>query len=185
MAKNKENPAEIRKLEKKIKSWENLKSYPDLDEIYQLAYIIELNPGELLALRNRGRKQFFRDSNEPKDRHDWVEISDNFAIYGSGFMKMFGVIGAAIFLIFISKAVDLFYGDSAERIEEEIIVRQIKEHTEENYVPEDFGSVQNFLDESRKDDYNQRIENIKINTGYYKEHPEEKPNINNTTNTLN
>lgn len=177
MAKDKENRAEIKKLEKKINSWENLKAYPDLEDVYQLGYIIEINPGELLALRNRGRKQFYRESDDaPKKRKDWVEISDNFAIYGSAFMKLFGIFGVIFFAIWFARFVDIFWGDSAVKIEEEIVVRQIKEHTEENYVPINDGTVQNFLKRKNKEKYEGSIENIKATTGYYEDHPEEVKN---------
>ena len=78
MVKDKEDIKAIKKLEKQIKAWEDEKVYPTLDDIYKMAYIIKINPGELLAIRNRGRKQFYRESDAPpKRKHDWIEISDN------------------------------------------------------------------------------------------------------------
>ena len=44
--------------EKTIKQWESSKAYPDLDMCYKLAYILEINPNELLWLRNYERKKF-------------------------------------------------------------------------------------------------------------------------------
>ncbi len=43
---------------KTVIDWENSKSYPELDMCYKLAYILELNPTELLGLRNFERKKF-------------------------------------------------------------------------------------------------------------------------------
>ena len=44
--------------EKTIMQWESSKSYPDLEMCYQLAYILDINPSELLNLRNYERKKF-------------------------------------------------------------------------------------------------------------------------------
>ncbi|MBR2290184.1 MAG: hypothetical protein IJ867_06315 [Clostridia bacterium] len=44
MVKDKEDTKARRKMEKKIASWEKEKAYPTLDDIYQMAYIIGVNP---------------------------------------------------------------------------------------------------------------------------------------------
>ena len=46
--------------EKTVKNWEDNKDYPNLDMIYKLAYILEINPTELLVFRDKCRKKFIK-----------------------------------------------------------------------------------------------------------------------------
>ena len=99
MVKNKEDEKEIKECEKKIVFWENEKAYPTLEDIYQMAYIIGVKPGELLTIRNRGRKQFYRESDDsPVRKHDWIEISDNASLIFSGIAKLAGLFRIICFL---------------------------------------------------------------------------------------
>ena len=150
MANNKENENEIKKIERQIKSWEAEKSYPTLENIYQMAYIINVNPGELLAIRNRGRKQFYRESNDPpKKRHDWIEISDNASIIFSCFMKFFSV-GVIILVVVVGyKFQDTFFGATATSIELEVMEQQVKKNTGQNIIND--GTVANMLRRKRKE----------------------------------
>ena len=110
MVKNKDNINSIRKMEKKIKSWEKEKSYPTLDDIYQMAYIININPGELLAIRNRGRKQFYRESDDPPvQRHDWIEIGDDASLVFSSIVKLFSLFVLVLVVVVGYKFYDTFF----------------------------------------------------------------------------
>ena len=145
LVKNKDDKELMKKWEKKITSWEEEKAYPTLEEIYQMAYIINLNPGELLEIRNRGRKQFYKESNDPPiKKHDWIEISDNASIIFSCISKSFGVIALIIFCVVLYKFVDTFFGKTGSIVEQEVIIRQIQNETDpENMV--DDGSVANMV----------------------------------------
>lgn len=46
-----------------IKNWENGFDYPDLDMIYELAKILDLNPNELLNLKNKIHEQTYYQPN--------------------------------------------------------------------------------------------------------------------------
>ena len=78
--------------EKTIKQWESSKAYPDLDMCYKLAYILEINPNELLWIRNYERKKF--KVKKSKTRTFWnAEVPDEF------FWAMKGVLGLILILI--------------------------------------------------------------------------------------
>ena len=78
---------------REISDWECSKSYPDLEMCYKLAYILELNPTELLGCRNFERKKF---KVKKKTRTIFnQDVSDEF------FWFMKGILGlAAIMLAF-------------------------------------------------------------------------------------
>ncbi len=60
---------------KTIKRWEEDKEFPNLEMIYKLSEILELNPTELLIFRDRARKLFWRATDQPKDSKG---LSENF-----------------------------------------------------------------------------------------------------------
>ncbi len=145
MTKDKTNDNLIKKMEKDIKSWENEKSYPSLEDIYQMAYIIKINPGELLAIRNRGRKQFFRESDDPPTkRHDWIQISDNFSIGFGLIVRTFLVFALIIFAVVVYKFTDTYFGETAGIVTEQIVVRDIQNWTEPENMVND-GTVRNMV----------------------------------------
>lgn len=126
MAKNKEDEVEIRQIEKKLRSWEEERAYPSLDEIYELGNYIKINPGELLTFRNRGRKEFLRDSAEYQaTRHSWFTVSSKMS---HGFDKLAGVLifaSVCLFIFITFKFADRLNGKKG--IEQKIIVDQIEE----------------------------------------------------------
>ena len=50
------NPDDYIKITKLIKYWERGNGFPDLDQIYKLSEILEINPNELYYYRENGRK---------------------------------------------------------------------------------------------------------------------------------
>lgn len=48
---------------KKVKGWENDTYYPDLDEIYKIAALLNLNPNEMLEARDAKQKSTVREVN--------------------------------------------------------------------------------------------------------------------------
>lgn len=151
MVKDKENTKEIKKMEKLISSWENEKAYPTLDDIYKMAYIININPGELLTLRNRGRKQFYRESNDPPSkRHDWIEISENTSLIFSGVGRLLATFALIALVVVGYKFLDTFYGNTGAAIELEVIDRQIQKNTDPENMTND-GTVANMLRRKQKE----------------------------------
>ena len=145
MVKKKEDKQAIKKLEKKIQSWENEKSYPTLDDVYQMAYHIKINPGEFLAIRNRGRKQFFKGPGDtPTKRHDWIEISDNASIIFSSVSKLFGIVAIFLTVVVGAKFMDTFYGSTATEVEIDVMERQIQKSTDPDNMIND-GTVTNMI----------------------------------------
>ena len=156
MVKDKENTNLIKNMEKQIKSWEKEKSYPTLEDIYQIAYIIKINPGELLTLRNRGRKQFYRESDDPPiKRRNWIEISDDASIIFSVVTKFFVFFVLVIFSVVFYKFVDTFFGKTGSIVEQEVIVRQIQKNTDPDNMVND-GTVKNMIHRLEKDGEIQR-----------------------------
>ena len=156
MVKDKENTNLIKNMEKQIKSWEKEKSYPTLEDIYQIAYIIKINPGELLTLRNRGRKQFYRESDDPPiKRRNWIEISDDASIIFSVVTKFFVFFVLVIFSVVFYKFVDTFFGRTGSIVEQEVIVRQIQKNTDPENMVND-GTVSNMIHRLEKDGEIQR-----------------------------
>ena len=150
MISDKEDIEGIRKLEKQIKSWEKEKSYPTLEDIYTLAYIIKINPGELLAIRNRGRKQFYRESDDPPvKRHDWIQISDDASIIFSCVIKSFSVFVIIIVVVVLYKFQDTFFGATASSVEFDVMEKQIQKGIGENIIND--GTVANMLRRKRKE----------------------------------
>jgi transcriptional regulator with XRE-family HTH domain len=119
----------IKKWERKIKKWENGKDYPDLNDIYKLAYVLEINPGEFLTIRNRGRKQFVKDSPKQKATHKIEEILDTSYYSLIAFARIFLIVAAIIFVIWLLKFVDTFYGGTAAKLEDKAITYQIDEYS--------------------------------------------------------
>ena len=152
LVKNKDDMNAIKRWEKNISSWENEKAYPTLEEIYQMAYIIDLNPGELLAIRNRGRKQFYRESDDPPSKkHHWIEVSDDTVSVLIGLARLFVVFALLGFCVVLAKFMNTFYGPTGAIIEDQVLERQIlKETGRENEIIDD-GSVSNMVKRIRKE----------------------------------
>ncbi len=146
MVKDKDNYDEVKRLEIKIKKWEDEKDFPSLDEMYQMAYIIPINPGELLEIRNTTRKNFIKEKDNSKvKKHDWIRISEDASIIFTLFVKIFSLAVGFIFIFWLLRFVDTFFGPTASIIEDEVVTRQIEEHTVENYEPINDGTVENMV----------------------------------------
>jgi transcriptional regulator with XRE-family HTH domain len=122
----------VKKVEKKIKNWEAGKDYPDLDDIYKLAYILEINPGELLTIRNRGRKQFVKKEEDKPKKHDMMRALDISYYSIIAFARIFLAIALIVFVIWLLKFVDVFYGDTGAKLEQKAITYEINEALDGN-----------------------------------------------------
>lgn len=91
IAKNKED---TKLYIKKINMWEKEKDYPDLDEIYLLAYALDINPTDLMILRDRHRKNFVKSSKTKKSKKvwcDWEEVALELKAYFSAIAQLFAI----------------------------------------------------------------------------------------------
>ena len=67
----------VKECEKKIIMWEKDKAYPDMNEIYALANVLDVNPTELLILRDRHRKTLAKkDVNKKCSKIDVDELKE-------------------------------------------------------------------------------------------------------------
>ena len=151
MVEDKDDIKTIKQLEDKIKSWEDEKSYPALEDIYNMAYIININPGELLAIRNRCRKQFYKESGDPPiQKHDWIEISENASIIFSVVVRFFVLFVIIVFSIWFLKFVDTFFGKTGGIVEDQVMLRQIQKNTDPENIIND-GTVENMVKRIKKE----------------------------------
>jgi transcriptional regulator with XRE-family HTH domain len=118
----------VKKWENKIKKWEACKAYPDLNDIYKLAYIIEINPGELLVIRDRCRKQFIKDSKSQIKKRKLEKVLD--ASYDTFRVsaRIFLLIAIVFFIMWLIKFVDVFYGNTAGEMVDKALTYQIDEY---------------------------------------------------------
>lgn len=113
--------------DKLIQKWESSKAYPDLEMCYKLAEILELNPTELLHLRNYERKKFKVKFNKKNMLNS--EVPDEF------FWVMKGVLGLGLILIAIFVAIMYIKLEYA-------VIRGGKEELEKTVVT----TVENYVD---------------------------------------
>lgn len=134
MSKSKEQE-EVREYERKIDLWEKGKDNPNLDEIYLLSEILELNPTELKELRDNPQKKFvktFRDEREYKAVTEQVKetLSDVIITWG----KLALIFAIILFLIY---AIRLFNRSVDD-------ISDVEEHDHsENVIYEYMNSVEN------------------------------------------
>ena len=113
--------------EKLIKQWENSKAYPDLDMCYKLAYILGVNPTELLGLRNFERKKF--KAKGSKKRTFWnSDVPDEFIWTMKGILGLILILIAFYVVVMFKKLENsVIYGGKEEL--EEIVVETIEKNT--------------------------------------------------------
>lgn len=115
--------------EKDIKAWENDKAFPDLNTCYQLAYIININPTEILVFRDRQRKAFIKRSDKPKKK--WFNISEetkeNIYYVAEAGIKIFIILIAA----FVARAAAMTF-DSAINGDVDGFINTVERTIEDN-----------------------------------------------------
>ena len=121
---------------KRIRNWENGKEFPNLDEIYKLAYIINVNPNELLDLKNKIQEE---SKTEPNwfIRHIFSKIM---SIGKPGFKIIFEVI-LGICIIYLALSYKKFERkmsdpNDPEQMEfvEKVMQNQIEEYVYNNEI---------------------------------------------------
>jgi len=158
MAKDKENDIEIKNIEKKLRAWENGNAYPTLDEIYVLGDYIKINPGELLALRNRGRKEFLRDTAE-------YQVNSKFTVNSKmshGFDRLSSIlilISVILFIFITFKLVNRV--SNKQGIEQKVIVNQIETFTETEKTDNPISNiVNNFVENTLNNTINNTVNEV-------------------------
>lgn len=113
---------------KKIKKWEKGIEFPNLDEIYILASYLNLNPNELLNIRNQIQEE---SQVEPNwfFRHLFGKF---FKIGKPGFKFVFEIILGAcvIFLAANFKKFEDMMGSDSSGVQEQLVIDIIKNETE-------------------------------------------------------
>lgn len=79
----------VKEYEKKIIKWEKDKDYPDMKEIYLLANAIEVNPTDLMILRDRHRKTLAKKDKEKKISKIDVDELKEYLYYIAAFLGKF------------------------------------------------------------------------------------------------
>lgn len=92
------NKDEYEKTLKLIKYWEKGNGYPDLNQIYKLAEIIEIDPNEIFELRENGRKKL-SEKKQLSDRQ--VKIRDRIEANFEDFEMLFPVFLVTIIIVFV------------------------------------------------------------------------------------
>ena len=93
--------------EKTVKDWEKGMKFPDLDMMYKLAEILELNPNELLRLRNKIQEDSYSKPNWSARR-----IGDKMlgvAKPGYQFVSFLSKVILAIILVLVYKYIHALY----------------------------------------------------------------------------
>jgi transcriptional regulator with XRE-family HTH domain len=69
--------------EKKITLWEKNKDFPDLNDIYLLAEILNVDPTLMLTIRDRTRKNIYGIERKPRKNYAWLEnfLDDLFHVF--------------------------------------------------------------------------------------------------------
>ena len=96
----------VKECEKKINMWEKDKAYPDMNEIYALANVLDVNPTELLILRDRHRKTLAKkDVNKKCSKIDVDELKE-YLYYIAPFLgKLVPFIGIIAFSVVYARLV--------------------------------------------------------------------------------
>ena len=114
---------------KKIKNWEKGQEFPDLDDMYKLATHLDLNPNELLAIRNQ-----IQDESQTEPVWFWRHLFDKIFQFSHPVVK-FGmqmVLGAsAIYLALNMKDLMEKVASPSDPEQENLVVEAIQDGIEE------------------------------------------------------
>ena len=119
---------------KTVIEWESSKDYPELEMCYKLAYILELNPTELLGLRNFERKKF---KTKKTKRTIWnQEVPEEF------FWAMKGIFGLAaimvsFYIVVQVKKLESSYMNGDGKLEK-TLVNSIEDKVNQNKVTNEY-----------------------------------------------
>lgn len=115
--------------EKKIKKWEKGQDFPNLDEMYKLATYLELNPNELLSLRNQ-----IQDESQAEPNWFARHLFDEFMKIGKpGFKFIFELILGICIICLVAnyKKLENKLGAARDPEQEELIEKIIQNGIDE------------------------------------------------------
>lgn len=112
---------------KKIKNWEKGQEFPDLDDMYKLATYLDLNPNELLALRNQ-----IQDESQTEPNWFVRHIFDKFFKIGKpGFKFIFEIILGISIITLAANTKKLMNKMQGDQEEYDFVANVIKDDIEE------------------------------------------------------
>lgn len=117
----------------KINMWEKEKDYPDLDEIYLLAYALEINPTDLMILRDRHRKNFVKSSKTKKKKKvwcDWEEVMLEVKALFSAAAQLFVIFASFYLCVQLARLVGAYKGPPMDAVDN-IVGEQITDFMDE------------------------------------------------------
>lgn len=118
---------------KTVRNWENGKEFPDLDMIYELSYLFNLNPNQLLDMKNTIQKESRKEPNWSARR-----IGDKIltlAKPGYNFFSFLSKVLLAILLVLVYKYIHATYeaADNPTVLQtQEILGEYLNEYNETN-----------------------------------------------------
>lgn len=133
---------------KKIKNWEKGQEFPDLDDMYKLATHLDLNPNELLAIRNQ-----IQDESQTEPVWFWRHLFDKIFQYSHPVVKfaLQMVLGAsAIYLALNMKDLMEKVASPSDPEQENLVVEVIQDSVEK-YVYNNETNFQNTIYERKKE----------------------------------
>lgn len=97
------NPNDCKELTKLIKYWERGNGFPDLNQIYKLAEIIEINPNEIFYYRENSRKNL-KEKYTRKELKPWQYNIKRFVLDSlEDFFTYLPAIGGVILFLLLFK----------------------------------------------------------------------------------
>lgn len=144
---------------KTVISWETSKSYPELEMCYTLSYILDLNPTELLGLRNFERKKF---KVKKRKRTFWnQDVPDEFFWFMKGIFGLASIM-LVFYLILQFKKFESGYMNSDIEFEK-TLVNSINNNVNQNEINNEYENRNEILENEINNEYKNRKE-IEYNT---------------------
>ena len=131
--------------ERQIKKWERGAEFPNLDEIYKLSYFLEVNPNELLKIRN----QIQDESQTEPNWHARNVFARFFKIGKPGMKFIFELVLGGCVLFLTHSFVDFtdkMGGEQAEEFTNQLVYDEIQEFAYQNGI----GTEASKMKENRK-----------------------------------
>ena len=141
---------------KKIVNWEKGKEFPDLNEMYKLASYLDLNPNELLALRNQIQ-------NEAQKEPNWALryiINKLFNIGKPGFKFIFEIILGISIITLAANTKGLLNKMQGDQEEYDFVENVIKDDIQEFVYQNETGLEQSKI---RSNDHSNIVNEVKDN----------------------
>ena len=131
----------VKLYERKIKRWEANKDFPELEELYNLSFIIDINPTQMLEYREKFRKSFTKTESDMKRPSQLSsDLSEMFYIITRVALNIFLIIVAIVFCRGFMGLVNAVMGNG-DHLTEKVFVKQIDD--EVNSTSNEFNNETN------------------------------------------